>query len=35
MGQKDTVYIMQGKNELPRDYIKHLIEDRAWAGFRD
>jgi hypothetical protein len=35
MDQSNVFYIMQSVNELPRDHINRLIEDRAFAGFRD
>jgi hypothetical protein len=35
MEKAGVFYIMQSVNELPRDHIKCLIENRAFAGFRD
>ncbi len=35
MDKAGIFYVMQSVNELPRDHINSLIEERAYAGFRD
>jgi len=35
MEKADVFYIMQSVPELPHDHIDRLIENRAYAGFRD
>ncbi len=35
MEKTDTLYVMQSVPTLPREDIKQMIEDRAYAGFRD
>ncbi|MCP4350043.1 MAG: hypothetical protein GY795_31575 [Desulfobacterales bacterium] len=35
MEKTDTLYVMQSVPTKPREHIKHLIENRVYAGFRD